>query len=138
MQISPLQLEQVNHQIQALRDAGSFYGKKLEEAGITGVSSVEDFENLPQKVKDELQLMCVLYTEDVGGILTLVFEEDGTLEFEASADEGDLLLDEIGSVLKIKQMRNEKQDLLEALEMYFKVFFLGEDAPEEPETAADT
>ena len=47
MQISPLQLEQVNHQIQALRDAGSFYGKKLEEAGITGVSSVEDFENLP-------------------------------------------------------------------------------------------
>ena len=26
MQISPLQLEQVNHQIQALRDAGSFYG----------------------------------------------------------------------------------------------------------------
>ncbi len=91
----------------------------------------EDFENLPQKVKDELQIMCVLYTEDVGGILTLVFEEDGTLEFEASADEGDLLFDEIGSVLKIKQMRNEKQDLLEALEMYFKVFFLGEDAAEE-------
>ena len=35
MQISPLQLEQVNHQIQALRVAGSFSGKKLEEAGIT-------------------------------------------------------------------------------------------------------
>ena len=55
MQISPLQLEQVNHQIQALRDAGSFYGKKLEEAGITGVSSVEDFENLPFSEKADLR-----------------------------------------------------------------------------------
>jgi len=93
----------------------------------------EDFENLPQKVKDELQIMCVLYTEDIGGVLTLVFTEDGTLEFEVACDEGDLLFDEIGSVLKIKQLRNEKQDLLEALEMYYKVFVIGEEFEEDPE-----
>ena len=34
--------------------------------------------------------------------------------------------DEIGSVLKIKQLRNEKRELLEALEMYYKVLYLGE------------
>ena len=30
MKISELQLQQVNHQIHALVEAGSFYGKKLE------------------------------------------------------------------------------------------------------------
>ena len=40
-----------------------------------------------------------LYTEDVGGILTLEFEEDGTLEFLVTAEETDYLFDEIGSVL---------------------------------------
>lgn len=39
MQITATQLEQVNKQIQALVSAESFYGKKLEDAGISGVSS---------------------------------------------------------------------------------------------------
>lgn len=55
MQISELQMKQVNKQIEALRRAGSFYGKKLEEAGITGVSSQEDFEKLPFSEKDDLR-----------------------------------------------------------------------------------
>ena len=33
-----------------------------------------DFDNLPQHIKDELKIMCVLYVHDVGGILTLVFD----------------------------------------------------------------
>ena len=72
--------------------------------------------------------MCVLYTEDIGGILTLQFEEDGTLVFHVTSDEGDLLFDEIGSVLKIKQLQAEKRELLESLELYYKVFYLHEDA----------
>lgn len=90
----------------------------------------EDFNSLPQQVKDELQIMCVLYTEDVGGILTLYYDEEGNLEFEVQSDEGDLLFDEIGSVLKIKQLREVKKDLLESLELFFKVFFLGEEIEE--------
>ncbi len=91
----------------------------------------EDFRGLPEQVRSELQIMCVLYTEEIGGVLTLVFEEDGTLEFEVSADEGDLLYDDIGSVLKIKELREKKRGLLEALEVYYKVFFLDEELPEE-------
>ena len=82
----------------------------------------EIFEGLPQRVKDELKILCVLFTEDVGGILELKFNEDGTLELETKADEEDLLYDEIGSVLKIKQIQNTKQELLESLEMFYKVF----------------
>ena len=87
----------------------------------------EDFEGLPEDVKKELKIMCVLFTEDVGGILKLVFDEDGNLNLETEADVGDILYDEIGSVLKVKQYRIEKKELFEALETYFKIFFLGED-----------
>ena len=86
----------------------------------------EDFEQLPEQIKDELKIMCVLYTEDVGGVLTLEFDENATLQFNVVSHEGDLLFDEIGSVLKVKQLREEKKELLESLETYCKVFFLNE------------
>ena len=72
-----------------------------------------DFDNLPQHIKDELKIMCVLYVHDVGGILTLVFEENGELEFE----------------VKIKEIQTDekKQELLTQLQLYYKVFFLGEE-----------
>ena len=70
------------------------------------------------------------YTEDVGGILTLEFDENGRLQFKTEALEADARYDEIGSGLKIKQLQQDKKELLESLEMYYKVFFLG-DIPEE-------
>ncbi len=91
----------------------------------------EKFEGLPQGIKEELKIMCVLYTEDVGGVLTLIFDPDGNLRFETDCDEMDLLYDEIGSVLKVKELQRSKAELLESLELFFKVFFLGEEFPEE-------
>ena len=85
----------------------------------------EDFKSLPSQIQDELKVMCVLFTEDVGGVLTLVFDEEGNLLLEISADEGDLLYDDIGSELKIRQIQRQKADLLEALELYYQTFFLG-------------
>ncbi len=87
----------------------------------------DDFNGLPDAIKDELKIMCILYTEDIGGILTLEYEEDGTLVFQVTAEETDLLFDEIGSVLKIKELQKTKGELLESLELYYKVFFLGEE-----------
>ena len=55
MIISNKQIEQVNDRIQALRKANSFYGKKLEDAGISGIKTAEDFENLPFSEKCDLR-----------------------------------------------------------------------------------
>lgn len=88
----------------------------------------EEFESLPETIKQELQILCVTYTEEVGGVLTLEFQEDGTLVLKSAADEADYLYDEVGSVLKIRQIQQEKQELLESLELYFRVFYLGEEA----------
>ena len=86
----------------------------------------ERFWALPESIRQELQVLCVLYTEDVGGVLTMEFDEEGNLQFRVTADEGDYLFDEIGSVLKIKQYQMEKRELLESLELFYRVFFMGQ------------
>ena len=55
MEISAEQLELVNERIKALEKAESFYGKKLEEAGIHEVHSPEDFKKLPFSEKKDLR-----------------------------------------------------------------------------------
>lgn|SRR5690554_7788771 len=86
----------------------------------------EEFAALPELVRQELKAMCVLYTEEISGILTLEYDNSGNLLFQVSAKENDAAFDEIGSALKIKQIRREKNELLEALETFYKVFYLGE------------
>lgn len=98
----------------------------------------EDFSGLPESVKQELQIMCVWFVQEIGGILTLEYLEDGALEFKTAAHEYDGSIDEIGSVLKIKQFQNERRELLESLELYYKVFYLGEDLPGEAEAAEES
>ncbi|MDO4339191.1 MAG: DUF6145 family protein [Eubacteriales bacterium] len=97
-----------------------------------------DFDSLPDSVKQELQIMCVLYTEEIGGILTLEFDEEGELQFKTEALDSDAMYDEIGSVLRIKKLQQEKKELLESLEMYYKVFFLGDIPDEELQKKADS
>ncbi len=87
----------------------------------------EDFQSLPEDIKNELHILCVLYTEDIGGILLLTFDENGALNFKVESAKGDAMFDEIGSALKIKEIQRTKQELLESLETYYRVFFLGED-----------
>jgi len=90
----------------------------------------QEFAALPETIKKELQVMCVLYTADVGGILTLQFDNKGNLLLNVTSLENDFSFDEIGSVLKIKQIQSEKRELLKSLELYYRVKFLGE-RPEE-------
>ena len=82
----------------------------------------------PDSIKDELKAMCVIFTEDIGGILTLEYNEEGELKFKVRTDEQDYLFDEIGCGLRIKDLQMKKRELLEALELYYKAFVLGEDA----------
>ena len=84
------------------------------------------FKALPENIKKELQILCVLYTHKVGGILLLEFDEGGSLIFRTEAKENDFAYDEVGSVLEIKSIQREKRELLEELEMFYKVVFLGE------------
>ena len=83
-----------------------------------------EFAALPSAIKDELKVMCVLFVTEVGGILLLEFEEDGSLYFRVSSQENDFFFDEIGSELRIKELQKEKEELLASMELFYKVFFL--------------
>jgi len=87
----------------------------------------EQFDKIPDSIKDELHIICVLFTEEVGGIFTLVFEEDGSLSMETHAEEDDIYYDEISSGLLISEIRRNRQELLESLNLYYRVFILKED-----------
>ena len=86
----------------------------------------EKFDKIPQSIKDELHIICVLFTEEVGGIFTIVFEEDGSISLETDAEENDLLYDEISSGLLIGEIRRNRQEMFASLQLYYRVFILHE------------
>ncbi len=85
------------------------------------------YDSIPGAVKEELQIMCVLFTEDVGGEIYVSFDEDGTLLLSTNFDEDDILYDEIGSGLKIRELRIKKAELFEQLETYYRTIILKEE-----------
>ncbi|MDE5866411.1 MAG: hypothetical protein K2H31_07420 [Lachnospiraceae bacterium] len=87
----------------------------------------EQFANIPDSIKEELHIICVLFTEEVGGIFTVVFEEDGSVSLETDADEDDLLYDEVSSGLMVNEIRRNRQEMFESLSLYYRVFILHEE-----------
>ena len=87
----------------------------------------EKFNLLPDSIKDELHIICVLFTEEVGGVITFEYDEEGNLSIKTDADEEDILYDEISSGLLVKEILRKKQELLESLSLYYRVFVLKED-----------
>lgn len=82
----------------------------------------EDYALLPPAIRDELQILCVRFTEEIGGLFTLFFAEDGSLQIRTEAAEGDSFYDEIGAALKIGQLRKEKEELFRSLELFYQTF----------------
>ena len=91
------------------------------------------FDGIPESVKNELHVICVLFTEEVGGVFTIAFEEDGRVVMETDAEEDDIYYDEISSGLLVSEIRRSRQELFEALSLYYRVFILGGDVPEPEE-----
>ena len=95
---------------------------------VCGASAYEEkyylnplFARLPQAVRDELQIVCVMFTQDVGGICTLEVDENGKLQMRTESRADDFFFDEIGSVLKIKELQRTKGELFRSLELYYSL-----------------
>ena len=86
----------------------------------------ERFSNLPAAVQAELKILCVLFTEEVGGIFTVAFENGGSVILETASEEDDIYYDEISSGLMVAKVREKKRELLTSLEHYYHIFMLGD------------
>lgn len=87
----------------------------------------EKFGGIPESIKDELHIICVLFTEEVGGIFTIAFEADGMVVMETDAEEDDICYDEVSSGLLVSEIRRSRQELFESLSLYYRVVVCGED-----------
>ena len=86
----------------------------------------EQFSNIPDSIKEELHILCVLFTEEVGGVFVIAFEEDGSIVLETNADDDDIYYDEVSSGLMVAEVRRRRQELFEALSLYYRMFVLKE------------
>lgn len=86
----------------------------------------EQFKGLPTSIQEELHIICVLFTEEAGGVFTIVFEEDGSVSFDTQSYEEDILYDDISSGLLIHDIKLKHREMLEALSLYYRVFILHE------------
>lgn len=84
------------------------------------------FKQIPESIKKELNIISVLFTQEAGGIFTIVFEEDGSISIETNADEEDITYDEITAGLLVGEVRRKRQDLFEALGLYYRIYVLHE------------
>lgn len=84
----------------------------------------EKFNGIPESVKNELHILCVLFTEEVGGIFTIGFDEEGNVLLETNADDDDIYYDDISSGLMVAEVRRQRRELLESLSIYYRVFIL--------------
>lgn len=80
----------------------------------------DEFKRLPPAVRNEIKILTVTTAERLRGIFSIGFYDDGSLFFEAAAEELDLNYDEIGAPLEIKRIQNEKADLISSLRMFYK------------------
>lgn len=87
------------------------------------------YEKLPESIRKELQIISVLFTEEIGGRFLMEFDDGGNLMFRTEAYESDYNYDEIGAALMIKEIRKNRGELLEQLELYYRVAVLGEPIP---------
>ena len=90
----------------------------------------QDFASLPQSVQDELHIMCVMFTVEIGGIFTMWFDSDGSLQFETEAIDADAMYDEIGGAGLLGELRKfdperaaklhpaDKKRIVRAMEVY--------------------
>lgn len=81
----------------------------------------KDFDKLPDSIKQELQIMCVTFTENVGGTLLVEFDESGMLKLTVQVDDNDYYFDEIESGIQISRIQKEKEELFRQLELFYKV-----------------
>lgn len=66
-----------------------------------------DFQDCPKELQQEMQILCVMFTEEVGGIVIVYFDDNGSITMVSSGEEDDPYFDRIGSGLKLEQVKEK-------------------------------
>ena len=97
--------------------AASFYQKKY--------FINPKFINLPKDVQKELHLWVTTVAENIHGIFIIAFDQDGFLLFETMGEKNDFDYDHIGAGLEVTRLKREQRELVEALQLWYSVYYSG-------------
>lgn len=85
------------------------------------------FMRVPESIRKELRIICVLFTQEAGGILTIEFEDDGEIFLRTECDEEDITWDSVSAGLLSGEIRRKREELFASLTLYYKATVLHED-----------
>ena len=89
-----------------------------------------DFTRLPESVRKELNVICVMFTEKQSGVFSMGFDGDGRLLLSTDHEPGDMRYDEIACEEAVRQLQTDKAELIQQLTIYYNVLVLGK-SPDE-------
>jgi len=102
-------------------------GQNTDTCVLCGASAYEEkyylnpeFEKLPEEIKKELRIICILFVHEIGGVFLMEFDGEGFLQFRTQAEDSDYNYDEIGAALMVKEIEKQRRDLIEGLELYYR------------------
>lgn len=77
----------------------------------------EQFSLLPEQIRKDLKILLVKYCSDVGGAITLSFDNDCNLKITTYEP-----IDEIGAEVKVSAMQKDNAELFAQLELFARTF----------------
>ncbi len=106
----------------------------MDEVVLCGANAYEEkyylnpaFDRIPESIKEELRIICVLFTQEAGGIITIGFDGEGEVLIRTDASEEDITYDEISAGLLVSEIRRKRRELFEELSLFYRAVILHED-----------
>lgn len=86
----------------------------------------ERLEVLPKEVKDTLKILFVKLTEEVGGVLQVIFNNNSyDIFMTIGKNDDDLMFDEINAKYKLSKIEKEHEKIFEDIATFCKFKFNG-------------
>lgn len=85
------------------------------------------FQKIPESIREELRIICVLFTQEAGGVFTIEFEDDGEIFLRTECEEEDITWDSVSAGLLSGEIRRKREELFEAISLYYRATILHED-----------
>ena len=90
--------------------------RTTENVVLCGANSYEqkyyfnpDFAQLPESIRNELQMMCVTFAEEAGGIFTVEFDEKGNIKFTVRVDDAIISLMKLRAVYISQNFKGKRK-----------------------------
>ena len=88
------------------------------------------YKDIPEQVLEELREIAIIYAQKLHCYFSVNFDDEGNVYFETRAEDWDINFDDIGARLDINKIINEKEELLNSLKLWYRVFILEEEIDE--------